>query len=412
MRRFYALSLLLIPALAFAQGALSLADAESLWREHSRELRMAALMVDAAEGDLQAARQPPNPEMSLNFLQISRNSGTTTGNWLDKKIDSQLRVDQLIERGNKRDLRERGATARLEAANLDVADTSRLQLSELRRAYFDLKLAQEKARLMAEAADLYQRSAEAAQKRLKVGDIAPVDVARLSIDQSRANSEAKAAGAELERARHTLAYFIGRESAASALQATDPWPQPDTQALAASLPNTRPDLEAARRRSAAAEADRDLARARRSRDVTVGVQYEHFAQNAPVNSYGLGVSIPLFVWHEYEGEISRAEAEAMAARLQEQRLVAQAGGQWAQLRAQLLAARERAARLDGGLLADAERVAQAAELAYGKGAMGLLDLLDARRTLRQLRIEAVTARADYAKAWADWLAQTDSGKTP
>lgn len=62
-------------------------------------------------------------------------------------------------------------------------------------------------------------------------------------------------------------------------------------------------------------------------------------------------------------------------------------------------------RLEGGLLADAERVAKAAELAYGKGAMSLMDLLDARRTLRQIQIEAGSARADYAKALSDWQVQ-------
>lgn len=414
MRRLHLCLLALVPVLAFAQGgnALSLAEAELLWREHSRELRLAAAMVDAAAGDLKTAGQAPNPELSLNFLQISRNSGTTTGNWLDKKVDSQLRVDQLIERGGKRELRQRSAGARLEAAHLDLADTSRQQLAELRRAYFDLKLVQEKSGLAAETAALYARSVDAAQKRLKAGDLAPVEVARLSIDQSRADSEARAVQTELVQARQTLAYLIGREASASELVASDPWPPADEQSLAEAIPAQRADLEAARRRSQAAEAERDLARAKRSRDITLGVQYEHFAQNAPVNSYGIGVSIPLFVWHEHEGEIARAEAEALTANLQAQRLEAQAGGQWTQARAQLLAARERVRRLDDGLLADAERVAQAAELAYAKGAMGLIDLLDARRTLRQLRVEAVTARADYAKTRADWLAQMDSGKTP
>ena len=63
------------------------------------------------------------------------------------------------------------------------------------------------------------------------------------------------------------------------------------------------------------------------------------------------------------------------------------------------------------MLADAERVARAAELAYSKGGMSLIDLLDARRTLRQVQLEAATARADHAKALAAWLLQADYGKT-
>ncbi len=43
--------------------------------------------------------------------------------------------------------------------------------------------------------------------------------------------------------------------------------------------------------------------------------------------------------------------------------------------------------------------------------MNLMDLLDARRTLRQVQVEAATARADYAKALAAWRLQADYGKT-
>ncbi len=172
----------------------------------------------------------------------------------------------------------------------------------------------------------------------------------------------------------------------------------------------RPDLEAARRRMVAAEADRDLARAQKKRNVTLGVQYEHNMQNAPTNSYGFGVSVPLFIWHEYEGEIAKAESDYNLARLQYEQLQAQAFGQAGQARNALLAARERRQRLENGLLVDAERVAKAAEFAYAKGAMGLMDLLDARRTLRQIQIEAASGRADYAKAYSDWQIQTEFRK--
>ena len=87
-----------------------------------------------------------------------------------------------------------------------------------------------------------------------------------------------------------------------------------------------------------------------------------------------------------------------------------ADGQVGQAKSALLAARDRLQRLESGLLADATRVAAAAELAYGKGALGLMDLLDARRTLRQVQIDAVTARADYAKARADWQIVAEYGK--
>ena len=57
-------------------------------------------------------------------------------------------------------------------------------------------------------------------------------------------------------------------------------------------------------------------------------------------------------------------------------------------------------------VAEAMRSASAAEFAYANGAMGVMDLLDARRTLRAIQIESVNARAEYARAWAAWRAVT------
>jgi len=408
MRRLL-FTLLLLPAICLAQsaGPISLKEAETLWREHSRELRLAGAAVSGAAADVRTAGQRPNPDVSLNLASISPWSGYGAGPWKDKKMDNILRLDQLIERGGKRDLRIKGAEARLEAARFDSDETARQQLGALRYAYYNLRLAQEKQKLARETAELYGKSAEAGKLRQKAGDIAPVDLSRLQIDQARAASDARQAQAEFEQAQVELAYLIGREADARQLQASDNWPALEEQALGDAPLDQRPDLEAARRRMTAAEADRDLARARKSRDVTVGVQYEHNLQNAPTNSYGFGVSVPLFIWHEYEGEIARAESDFDASRLQYEQQQAQAVGQVAQARNALLSARDRVKRLEGGLLADAERVARAAEFAYGKGAMGLMDLLDARRTLRQIQIEAASARADYAKAMSDWQLQAE-----
>ncbi len=402
--------LLFLPALALAQsaGSLSLKEAENLWREHSRELALSRAALEGAEADVKTAGQAPNPALSLDVSSISPWSGYGSGGWKDKKIDNVLRVEQLIERGGKRALRVKGAEARREAARFDVSETGRQQLAMLRRAYFDLLLAQEKLKLATETAELYARALAVAEKRLKVGDVAPVDVSRMAVDKARADNDSRLARSELEQARQVLAYLIGRENEAQALQAQEGWPNPNRDPLAENVAlDQRPDLEAARLRVSAAEAARDLARTLRTRDVTVGVQYEHTNQSTPVNSYGVGISVPIFLWHNHEGEIQRAEADYDAARLTYEQQRALATGLVGQARSTLLAARDRLLRLQSGLLADAERVAKAAELAYSKGAMGLIDLLDARRTLRQVQIEAVTAHADYAKALSDWQLQAE-----
>jgi outer membrane protein, heavy metal efflux system len=405
--------LLLLPFMVLAQTPqrLTLAEAEALWQEHNRELQLARTAVAGAEADVLTASQVPNPQVSLNITQISPWSGYGAGPWKDKKMDNVLRLDQLVERGGKRDLRIKGADARLDASRHDLDHTGKQQLLTLQQTYFDLRLAQEKRRLAGDLAATYDKSLDTGRLRLKAGDISQVELSRLQIDKSRADNDARQTQAELEQAQVALAYLIGRESDAGLLVADDSWPALGDQQLKRGDLEQRPDVAAARLRVAAAESARDLAKAQKTRDVTVGLQYEHNMQNEPTNSYGFGVSVPLFIFHEYEGDIARAEADLTAARLLYERTLAQAIGSADQASSALRSAEERLRRLETGLLADAERVARAAELAYSRGAMNLMDLLDARRTLRQVQIEAATARADYAKALAAWRLQADYGKT-
>ena len=60
-----------------------------------------------------------------------------------------------------------------------------------------------------------------------------------------------------------------------------------------------PDLAQTDPTLAQADAQRDIARAQRTRDVSVGIQYEHAGANAnnsySTTSYGLSVSVPLFI---------------------------------------------------------------------------------------------------------------------
>lgn len=410
------LRLLLIALLALTRVAvaepLTLAEAEQLWLANSRELRLAAIAVDAAQADLLTAGQRANPDFSVNVSSISSSGAIGNGSWQDKKMDSVFRLDQLIERGDKRELRLRGAAARLGATQLDAEAFNAQQRMQLRHAYYDLRLAQERLQLAGESAALMRRTLEITRIRLKAGDVAAIDVSRLAIDQARAEAEQRQAQADLESAQQALAYLIGRDDRATELLARDDWPTPHPLPDLPTWSDERPALRAAQRRVEAAEAERDLARARRSRDVTVGVQYERNPQGVPINSYGFGISVPLLLWHAHEGEIARAEAEVDASKGAYAQQRAQLFGQWAQARRALAAAQGRLDRLGGSMLEDAGRVAQAAEVAYSKGARGLLDLLDARRTLRQLQVEVATARADYAKARSDWEILASQGNMP
>jgi len=77
-------------------------------------------------------------------------------------------------------------------------------------------------------------------------------------------------------------------------------------------------------------------------------------------------------------------------------------------RSDLDSAAERLNRFEADLLPAAQKAADAAEFAFKNGALGVMDLLDARRTLKSVLIDAANARADHAKAWAAWQANVEA----
>ena len=395
---------LTLPAGAFARD-LTLAEAEALLVRSNRELQAARRGVESAQAQVAIAGARPNATLSVNSTSIN------DANIIDgqkRGADTIFRIDQPFERGDKRALRL-DAAGRLERASRDdFLDALRQQLAALNGAYYDLRQAQEKADTLAQNARLFLDTLNAARRRLQAGDLAPADVARVEVDYERAQNDARAAQADLARAQIALAYMIGDEGEAAELHAVDPWPaivRADPSAVAQAI-DSRPDVIAAKERLEAAEKLRDLARAQRTRDVTVGAQYEQWLPGGgpPTQAVGIGVSVPLFTGNDYSGDIQKAEVERYAAIDALARARAVAGADLRRAASDLNAAADRVERFDKSLLGAAERSAEASEFAFQRGAISVLEVLDARRTLRAVRLEALTARSDYAKALAAWQA--------
>jgi len=385
---------------------LSLRDADALLLQKNRELQAARRAVETAGAQTLAAGQRPNPNLSLSTININPSRGIGSGALREKAVDSTIRLDQLIERGNKREWRVSAAKMLEAASSEDFADVLRQQRLVMRGSYYELMLAQNKLAISTDTAALFQRTLQAAEQRLQAGDIAGSEVARIRVDALRAQNDARSVEADRRRAQLALAYLIGAEQNAGQLNATDAWPAVQgTEAIEMDqLLERRPDVRAARARVDAANEARGLARSLRTRDVSVGVQYEHYPDNFgnTSNSYGVGVSIPLFTRYYFEGEIAQAAAAWNAANDNLEKTRAIARSEISRAMADLAAAAERLARYQDTLLAEARKSADSAEFAYRNGSVGVMDLLDARRTLRAIQLDAASAQADYAKALAAW----------
>lgn len=388
---------------------LTLPQARSLMIERNRELQLARHATAGAEADITIAGARPNPSLTLGAGRIGGARDPDAGP-LPKRMDTAIGVSQLFERGHKREIRTEAAQYNANATRSEQVDVERQQRIALESAYYDLMLAQERQLIAIETSGLFDKTIDAAQRRVQAGDLSRADLARLNVDALRARNELQNVKLEEEKARIALAYLMGVERDAARIRAAGTWPALSAVPRVGDLDRVidhRADVQAAQARVQAADKNRELAESLRTRDVTAGVQFDRQPTDVVRNSLSFNVSVPLFTRYYYQGEIRRAETDYDAAQTQLERVRAVALTEISGAAAAVAATADRVQRFREGLLSAAQQSADAAEFAYTRGAIGVMDLLDARRQLHAIRVDAAAALADYARASSAWIAATE-----
>ncbi len=375
--------------------------------ERNHDLKLSALAIRHAEADTVIAGAAPNPTLSIQTVSINPRQGIGPGSLRDKNVDTTFQIEQLIERGGKRKFRTEAASHLEQASRQDLNETRRQLRLAVSQAYYDLLAAQDRLAASRETVGLFEVTLAAAQKRKKAGDIAGADVARIEVDALHARNDVRAAQAEWAKAQLALALLLGVRPPVDAMQATDPWPESGSAELSADverLVEQRPDVRAAAARVEAAVSARSLALAARTRDVSVGLQFQHAPGSDANNTYGITLQIPLFTRYYFDGEIRGAAAALDSARENLEKARSAARNDVYQSLQEVQAAAERSRRFQQELLSAAKKSADAVEFGFKNGAVGVMDVLDARRTYRATQLDAVAAQADYAKSLAAWRA--------
>lgn len=366
------------------------------------DVALARHALAGAQADILSANRSPFPTLSAKASQMDLQNGLGDGNFFtEKRVDKAIGLDWTWERGNKRELRTLTARQAASAAQADLDEVRTQQLLATQAGFFDLLAAQERGVEIG----LIERSAAqlavTANKRLRAGDLSAQDASRTEIEAQRARADLQAAELERQRAAINLWQLTGITTPPQQLQAQTDWPalggvltpSPDLSALI----ETRADVRAALARVQAAQAALDGSSAQKVSDITVGASYDHFPGTSTA-LMELRMQMPLQWGYSYQGEIARSAAQLALAQdaLEKVRRLAQAELQG--LQQLTLSTAQRAQSYEVEILPRARKVADGAELAYSKGALSLTDLLDARRTLRSTLLDALNARADYARA--------------
>lgn len=388
---------------------LSLAQALQAARANL-DVSLARRALVAAQGDVTAANHAPTPVLSAKAGLIDLQNGIGGGNVLtQKRIDKGIGLDWTYERGNKRELRTLAAQRTASAAQADIDETLVQQQLAASSAFFDLLAAQERIEQVSAIARSAADLASTAARRVQAGDLPALDASRTEIEAQRARTDLATAQLDRQRAALALAQLTGIANPTALIAQAD-WPAgraPDTTpsegALAPAV-EARPDVRAAVQRVDAARAALDVASAQKKADITVGASLDHFPGTSN-RLLEMRLQMPLYGLlggYNFQGEIARAQAQLDQADDVLEKTRRAASAEFQRLQQDRQGAAARVLSYEDTILPRARKVADMAELAYSKGAMSLTELLDARRTLRSILIDALSARTDYAKAVQAW----------
>ena len=383
-----------------AQTVLSEADALARLSSESPRVRAIRSAIDLAQAEALAAGRWPNPRVTIDRESVAGIRETIT------------RVAQGLPITGRRRFEKSAALALVDAATSRTDDEIRRARADLRGAFADLAGAQTRERELARARDRLQGLADILAKREAAGEGAGFDRLRSEREVLEWEADRVAAASDRARAQGALAaFFAGPVDPASLVAAdvvstrTTAWPS--LEALITRAESTRGEVIALRHETDAARfalraADR---RAIPEPEVIVGAKSSNALGGDVGGVLGIQAVIPLF---DHGGPqralaaagVSRAEAQSDALRLR--------------IRAELAALRtvavERRAAADRyrAAAADSAGIERIAEVSYEAGERGILELLDAYRSvstaqLRQTTLDIAARQAEieleYVSGW-------------
>ena len=395
-----AVALVVRPARAAEETAqVTLDEAVALLRRQSPELLAGALKVRAAQGDVTTARLYPNPTLSFGAGNFPIGRTNPPGIGAGDTVNEQVGIGQELVLWGKRGERIAAAHGRMAAAGAERADLDRRLVFEVRARFVRTLVAGERLRLARENLTHYRETVRVSRERADAGEISAAEFDKIALEQRGFEHEVADAEVERRQAVAELLPLLGLDVAdlVPVGELRLPAARTDTDTLVSEALRRRPDLTAAEREAEAAEAALRLARAERWPNVTVGVQYTHdefqVAGNL-ANSLGANFSLPLPLVNRNQGEIERAEAEALIARREVQKLRLGIPQEVRTAVTSYTVAGERVRRFEEAFLRQSEDARRAAEVSYREGAISLLEFVEAERTFIQTQRDHLDALLD------------------
>ena len=378
-------------------GTLTLREALTQGLMKNPELKAFAWQVRAAEARVLQAGLLPNPALGVALEDFG---GTGESSGIENSA-ATVSLSQLVELGGKRMKRTRIAGLESDLATWDY-EAKRLDvLTEITVAYIEVLTAQQRIALYRELVTVARQMQESVAERVLAGKVSPLEETKANIALASSQIALERSRRNQEAARIVLAALWG--SAEPGFEAVDGALDeitaiPTVRALTRHI-SQNPDIARWVTELAHRESVVDGEESKRAPDIEVGGGIRRFEETNAV-SLLLEISVPIPLHDGNQGGI--LEAKYNVAKGQEERRSAemQVRMALAQAYASLSGSHVEVGKIREDILKGAQSAFDAANEGYRQGKFNYLDVLDAQRTLFEVRAQYVEVLAEFHKSVA------------
>lgn len=380
------------------EGALTLRQALAAALLHNPELASVSWEVRKAEARALQAGLPPNPEIAFDLESLAR----------PRVIETVLGMGQVIFLSDKLARQKQAAALERDLAGWDYEAKRLSVFAETTQAFVALVAAQEKAALAEELVGVSEKVLAVAAERVKSGKTPPVEEMRARVELGTVRILRERALHETTAARRSLAAqwgstsprFARAEGRLAPPESIPTWDQ--LGALVAQNPDVARWAVEMQRRHALTK----LERARAIPDLTIGGGWKRETEKGGeggttrADGFTLGASIPLPLWDRNQGGIKESQYGIAQAHHDSRAAQARVVRDLAEAYQSLAAAHAESQILSRDMLPEARKAFDATTEGYRYGKFPFLDVLDAQRTLFEVRSEHLEALAAFYTAAA------------
>jgi cobalt-zinc-cadmium efflux system outer membrane protein len=347
---------------------------------------------DSARSSIKTAESFLNPE-------IEAGSGPTKdrNTSQDKKDNWGVTISQSLEFPHVRNARRAIAESKLQYVESNSFSTKVNLNLQIKKRFYDVIQNQEILKIAESDRDSLRDIRGRVALKVDVGDSPRYELIKADTELIAAERDAQAAKLKIYESKLYLKGLIGK-SIPDDFDVIGVMPNTDIKLDISQIRNEIKNSPKLKQIKAASEVAENRLRLE-EKLINPGVTLKAGVNQDPdLTQYRFGLSIPLPLWNQRQGQIGEATAnyQEVQAQLSDQELTLTRDVESAYQR--YLIAQQQVSSFETGLLTQAESVLKVVEAAYRYGERGILEYLDAQRTYRLVKKDYLTSRHDYVVA--------------